>query len=373
MRVLITVPSLDRDFGGPAVKAPQLTAALRSAGVDIRLAGCSRIRRRDSSDMMIALPVALRFRTTPIPTAVGPLTRRVASSDVVHVLGFRDPVGTVTAMAAVRAGVPFVLEPVGMHRSRLRSVTLKHAFDAVVGRRVVDHAALIIATSQLEATELMSDGVKASRIRVRPNGVQVDDLVPLPSRGSFRRLLRIPDADTLVLSLGRISQKKGLLDLAAAVSPYAGIQCVIAGPDERDGTLDRLVALARSERLDGRVHVMPRPVWGHEKAALLADADMFALPSASENFGIAALEAAAVGLPVVVSDRTGAHEWLPETSTKIIPYGDRMQLGAAISEIARDPDFTMQARDAASSLRDAMSWSSLADQQMAIYQEVSSA
>src|SRR4029079_5103340 len=98
-----------------------------------------------------------------------------------------------------------VLEPVGMHRRRIRSERLKWLFDRAVGGRIVDSAACIVATSRLEAVELATDGAPTERIVRRANGVEVDDMLPLPKRGAFRTAQGIPTEAPLVLSLSRIT------------------------------------------------------------------------------------------------------------------------------------------------------------------------
>lgn len=357
MRVLVTVPSLAPEYGGPAAKALQLRAALRSLGTEVELVGCGEE----------GLPVLMRFHGTPVPRKLGPLLRAVRRSDVVHVLGYRDPVGSAAALGARRARVPYVLEPVGMHRRRLRSLGLKGAFDATIGRAVVRGAAAVVATSDLEARELLADGVDPRRVHVRPNGVDVDGLLPLSPRGSLRRRLGIPPDAPLVLALGRITAKKGLLGLAQALERLPSVWALVAGPDDGDGTLQALLEARRRRSLDERL-VLHGGLWGSDKAQALADADAFCLPSATENFGNAAAEAAAVGLPVVVSDRCGVAEFLDPQASRVTPYGDVAALARAIREVTT-PGVRRAARLAASLVREALDWQTLAGRQLEIYRE----
>ena len=135
--------------------------------------------------------------------------------------------------------MPYVLEPVGMHRARLRSVVMKRAHDSVLGRWIVSGASAVIATSRLEASELEEDGIESAKVRTRANGITVDELLPLPARGAFREAHGIPQDARLVVSLGRIARKKGLADLVAAIEGVSGMHAAIAGPDDRDGALDK--------------------------------------------------------------------------------------------------------------------------------------
>ena len=104
-----------------------------------------------------------------------------------------------------------------------------------------------------------------------------------------------------MLFLGRINWKKGLDRLIPAMAHVPGTDLLIAGNDEENYT-PTLQALAERCGVAERVRFLG-PVHGRDKWRLMATADVFALPSYSENFGIAALEAMACGVPVVVTPR----------------------------------------------------------------------
>ena len=89
VRILITVPSLAREFGGPTTKAIGLAAALRSLGHDVRIAGAG----DQAGEGTIGLGRLGSFHGTPIPRTIAPLRRAIGGAEIVHVLGYRDPVG----------------------------------------------------------------------------------------------------------------------------------------------------------------------------------------------------------------------------------------------------------------------------------------
>jgi glycosyltransferase involved in cell wall biosynthesis len=359
MRILLTVPSLAREFGGPVGKACGLREALRDQAVQVRLIGAG------SGDGE-GLPVLTTVRGTPVPRSFQVLRSAVNGADLVHILGFRDPIGTVAASAAVRANVPYLLEPCGMHRPRVRSVFVKRAFDAALGRRVADRAAFLIATSQLERRELVQDGIPDMQIRTRMNGITLP-VSELPPRGEIRRRVGVPMDAPLVLSLGRIARKKGLTELVRAVSALRSVHVLIAGPDDNDGTLAELVRAQST--LDGRLHVETAGLWGTDKIAALADADCFALPSLTENFANAAAEAAAVGLPVIVSDECGVAEVLDRSAHRVVAAGALDELTHAIADLLT-PDARARAVEVSGSLRSRLDWTRLARDQLLTYQDV---
>jgi glycosyltransferase involved in cell wall biosynthesis len=318
----------------------------------------------------IALPQIGSFHGTPIPRGIGPLVTAIARANVVHVLGYRDPLGTAAASLARLRRLPYIVEPVGMHRRRLRSVSLKSVYDGVLGRRLISSAACVIATSYLEAAELAEDDVPMERIQLRPNGIDLDALRPLPLRGALRRAAGVPASAPLVLALGRIAAKKGLLDLARALAALDGVWGLVAGPDAGDGTLKALLELRERLGLGSRLVVIPAGVWGEQRAQAFADADVFCLPSATENFGNAAVEAAACGLPVVLSDRCGAAEWLDPRATLVVPYAVPRALVQALDVALRKGPQDAAARRGAAGLAQSLSWRDIAGRQLAIYRSV---
>jgi glycosyltransferase involved in cell wall biosynthesis len=343
-----------------------LAGALRDLGHEALVVG---VGSGKGEAGVLALPLLGRFHGTPIPRGLGVLWQAMDGADIIHVLGYRDPVGTASALAARRRRIPYLLEPCGMHRRRLRSLGLKGAFDATFGRAVLGGAAAVVATSRMEAGELVQDGVPGGRVVVRPNGLDLEGINRLPGRGSFRRETGIPPDVPVVLHLGRIAAKKGLLDLSRALAVLPSVHGVMAGPDDGDGTLRQLMRLREELRLGRRLHVFPRGFWAEEKARLFADADSFVLPSATENFGNAAAEAAACGLPVVVSDRCGVAEFLPPEATRVVAYRD---VGALVEGISWSvgSDARSAAESAASAVRERLDWPALARRQGEVYGRV---
>ena len=116
----------------------------------------------------------------------------------------------------------------------------------------------------------------------------------------------------------------------------------------------------------GRVHVLPATPG--PPFDLYRRADVFVLASGGENFGLVAAEAAAVGTPVVVSDRTGVASAFGEGEALVVPY-DREATIAAIARVLDDE--ALRRSLGAGALRAARrkTWDAVADAQVAIYEE----
>src|SRR5918994_2790311 len=93
------------------------------------------------------LGTPLAYRWMGVAPSLPLELRRLPRPDVVHLYGFRDPLTTATALWCRARGIPYVLEPLGMFRPRLRKVRLKRALDAALGRPVAESAAAVIAAS----------------------------------------------------------------------------------------------------------------------------------------------------------------------------------------------------------------------------------
>ena len=361
---MLTVPSLAREFGGPVTKINELAAGLRTRGHHAEVIGCGVGRAATG------LPVLARYHSNQVPRTLTPLRAAITRADVVHVMGLREPVSVAAALTARRSRVPYVIEPVGTHRRRVRSHRLKRAFDATTGKAILREARAIIATSRMEAAELVEDGIPSSSIRIRSNGVCFDAVLPLPQRGELRAALRIPEEAPLVLFLGRIAAKKQLLHLVHALDSLPGVWGLIAGPDYHDGTLQAIESLRAHLDLEDRLLLLPEGLWEEQKAQALADADCFCLPSESENFGTAALEAAGAGLPVVLSDRCGGAELLGPQASVVFDFGDITGLALALRKVLEDRAAGASARAVAPALRESLDWASLAGDQEGIYESV---
>jgi glycosyltransferase involved in cell wall biosynthesis len=286
----------------------------------------------------------------------------LARPDVVHVLGFRDPLSTATALWCRARRVPYVLEPLGMFQPRLRKMWLKRGFDAGIGRAVTGGAAAVIAASSHERDGLVAGGVPAARVVVRGNGFPEPD--PAGDGAAVRERLGIPGGAPIALYVGRIADGKGIEELVEAARRSGDLHVAVVGPDDRHAASARLRAALAEPATAGRLHVLaPTPGPPND---LYRAADMLVLASAGESFGMVAAEAAAAGTPVVVSDRCGVAEAFHEGEAIVVPY-EREAIVAAIERVVSDPE--LRERLAAGAVEAARrgSWERVYERQEAIY------
>ena len=213
---------------------------------------------------------------------------------------------------------------------RRRNRWLKSAWVALVERRTLRQATRLHVTARGEAEELRAQNFLGAPIVMIPNGVAYPEQPQSLSQGPFTGL---PPRYALFLS--RISWKKGLDRLLRAWQAVPDLPLVIAGNDE-EGYQAELEALARELGIAGRV-LFVGPVSDQHKWALYAHAELFVLPSYSENFGIVVAEAMAMGCPVIVTPDVGAGELVAQAGAGVISSGEPAQLAEAVRRLLADP------------------------------------
>lgn len=183
----------------------------------------------------------------------------------------------------------------------------KKIFSALFQKRFLRQASLIQINNHDELNDLRQYlGYQHPNVAIVPNGMQLDELSNLPTKNTFRSKFNLPTDKKLVLFMGRLNIKKGLDLLLPAFQKYSqeydDALLVLAGPD--DGYQAETERFIATHQLQDKM-IMVGMLTGDDKKAALADATIFALPSYSEGFSIAALEAMTAGVPALVSDRIG--------------------------------------------------------------------
>src|ERR1035437_461808 len=212
--------------------------------------------------------------------------------EIMHSHGLWSQPNHVAARVAHQLAIPLVVSAHGM----LAAWALQHkAWKKRLGwwayqKADLDQARVIRATAEHEALAISNLGLRQP-IALIPNGIEIPDQAQA-TNGKEPRVL---------LFVGRIYPVKGLLNLVKAWAgrrPPGG-RCIIAGPDEAGHK--REVETAISNAGLGNAFSFPGSIDGSAKWDLYRSADLFVLPSFTENFGLVVAEALACGVPAITT------------------------------------------------------------------------
>jgi glycosyltransferase involved in cell wall biosynthesis len=343
------------EFGGPPVKVRALSQELARRGHQVTVltadwglearfaggvapAGITRSpfgwRLEENSVQSIYLPTWLHYRALSWNPAVKRFARaRLQDFDIVHIFGLYDLLGPSIAERCRALTIPYVVEPIGMFLPIVRSFWKKRIYQSLFGKKMLDGARFLVATSEQEADELALGGIARGKIFLRRNGVEVP--AELPARGTFRARYGISVESKMILFLGRLSAKKSpdlLLEAFAKIGNETvqneDARLVFAGPDD-EGLKAGLSQMATGLGVGHRV-TFTGPLFDDEKWGAYRDADVFVLPSQNENFGNTAAEAVAAGTPVVLTEGCGVAPLLAGKAGIVVEHN-----GDAIAEAIR--------------------------------------
>lgn len=345
LRVLHVIPAVARRYGGPSEAVARICGSLPACGVDPFLVttdadgpGRLAVAYGDWTDFR-GIPTRFFERgwseafKWSAPLAAW-LRRHTHEFQVVHIHAVFSHSSVAAADAARRAGVPYVVRPLGsltgwaLGRRRFLKTCLWHVG---VGR-MLRNAAVIHCTSRREKDDV-------ERLIGRRTGHVIPLGVDLPVAAPAGEPT---DADRAggpyVLALGRLHPVKGLDLLISAFRQLADQprfrhwSLVIAG----DGEPEYVALLRRMAGTDAAPGKIRFEDWvsGDRKTRLLGGAALLAMPSHQENFGLAAFEALAHGVPVLVSDRIDLAETIQSAGagwvSELTPDGLLRSLGDAL-------------------------------------------
>jgi len=344
-RVLHVIPGLDATQGGTvtALMSMAVFQARRGLKVTVAATWAGENPPRDAEQKLREAGAEVRL----IGPANGPLLRHaelepalatlVGRADVVHAHGVWEEIQHRAAALARAARVPYVLSPHGMlDPFNLGKKWLKKKLYVLWRlRHTIAHAAAIHFTDETER-DLAAPLTGKTPAIIEPIGIDLAEFAQVPPRGTFRSHYPQVGERPVVLFMGRLHPKKApdLLITAFAQARAGDAVLVMAGPDS-DGYRARLESLARERGVADRT-VFTGMLRGEQRVAALAEADVFALFSHQENFGLAVVEALACGTPVLISDQVNIHRKITEAGVGAVAPVDVPEMAALLTQWIED-------------------------------------
>lgn len=373
MKITMLSASMSRSGGGISEAMRQFAIALREKPVT----EISIVAGQDDLSLL-DLPswgdVRVRVNRVLGPKAFGwqpALTRALDEErpDLLHLNGLWMYPSIAATAWCNRTGIPRIISPHGMldpwavANSGFKKRLALIAYEA----RNLKGAAVLHALNKAERNAFREFGL-TNPIAILPNGI--DPAISLGDYGPPPWAEGVPDGSRVLLFLGRLHPKKGLLTLieALALVPRARMQdwhVVIAGWDQI-GHRAELEKLSLERSLSHKVH-FTGALFGRAKLAALAAADAFVLPSHSEGLPMSVLEAWAFGLPVLMTDACNLPEGFERGAALRISV-DPVELADQLTSFTffSGPDLLAMGEAGRSLVRESFSWSQLASRFLTI-------
>lgn len=369
MNVLHVIPSIAEESSGPTYYMLRMGNSLADAGVKVKLHTLLPLPR---------LSMQLQFQVKGYPRydlfnmGFSPEMRRglakaASSMDIIHNNSLWMMPNLYPYKVAMRSGCKIVTSPHGtlsawaLARGRWK----KRVFGALFQYPALRHTDMWHATCEKEYEEIRNMGFRQP-VAIVPIGMDVPEF--LVSGSEFL----VPGSVTenqmkKVVFFGRLHKVKGVDRLVRAWEEVAreGWELLIAGPD--CGMLEELKGIVAERKLP-RVSFVGE-INGHAKYEFLAAADIYVLPSDTENFGVTVAEALASGTPAIVSQGAPWHGMEREGCGRWVPIGVE-PLAAALKELmamSDDERAAMGARGREWMRRD-FSWKSIGAKMKSSYE-----
>lgn len=319
MKVVQSVTGINQEASGTSYAVSKYCASLMLNGVDVEIHKIGLQRCHDFDFPIYGYP-AHRWPVRTIwrsPEMYKGLRSACKSADILHSNGLWTMPTVYPGWVKRTSNVKLVLSPHGSLATwALREGYLKKkVFGALLQDQALQLANMFHATSEKEYEEIRAQGYKKP-VAIVPIGM---DLPELDVSGSKFLVSCSGKRYKKVVFFGRLHKVKGVdrLLLAWEKAEREDWELVVAGPD--GGMLDALKGIAAERKLP-RVSFVGE-INGHAKYEFLADADIYVLPSDTENFGITVAESLASGTPVIASHGTPWEGLEREKCGRWVPIG----------------------------------------------------
>lgn len=302
MQIIHIIPSLNEEASGPTYSVSRLSESLSNRGYGIKV-GCV-----DFGGKRIQSPIVSQFPIGCGPKKLGRspslynwLNKRCREEyiDIIHNHGLWQINSLYPAWISRKYQIPLVQSPRGAFSEWAMNwgSRIKPMFWKLLQHPALKNVTCFHATAECEYHDIRRLGFRQP-VAIIPNGIDLN--VKKKKKNKIRKT---------ILFLGRIHPNKGLDMLIPAwkkVKEYPESQnwtLRIVGSDEgnnvRKGYLEDCIKLVKELKVND-IEFMG-PLYGENKIEAFKNADLFVLPSYSENFAMTVAESLSVGTPVIVS------------------------------------------------------------------------
>lgn len=382
---IIFVGGFYPEIGGPFFALSSLLRKLSKKGIKAKvLSPLPKNYPDEKLSFIKELPFEVEYVRENLPRSIFPsfsvgffnaIKKDAKNCDLFHLNGVFDFYSIVVSFS----NKPYALSLRGSFMKEAYKLTKfkalkKNIFMKLFGDRIINKASLIHVTCKEELENFLYFYPDLrEKVRIIPNGLDLSQFQCLPEKGKFFEKYPSLQDKKYVLFLGRINQKKGidlLIEAFNMFSKESDLYLVIAGEDDGDGYRNTVEKWVKSYGLENRV-IFTGLLQGVDKLSAFVDAEVFVLPSYSENFGMAVVEAMACGTPVVISDRVGIAREVQRNNAGVIVETDAKSIYAGIKKILDDANLRKQiSENGKKMVKKYYDTDIVADKMIEMYQEV---
>ncbi|MFH1645295.1 MAG: glycosyltransferase [Candidatus Omnitrophota bacterium] len=354
MKVLHIIPGLSPNYGGPTETVIKFCKALHRKGIAVELittdADVNGNLEVEHNEPVLEYGFPVRYFKAPFfrrygfsPDLGKWLKDNAKMYDIFHIHSVMSYTIFPACFYALKYNIPYIIRPCGMLEPEVLSKKYVGKISSMIGY-MKKMFFLKLIKERLEKASSMhftceQEMEKAGFLDFNVKGF----VLPMGIEEEFDSSARdkISNKRKTVLFLSRISPKKGLDLLIPALGRLAeegkDFDFVIAGNGE-EKYVNYIKLLVKKYKVESRT-VFKGFVQGAEKRKLLESSDIFVLPSYSENFGMAVIEAMSAGIPVIISNKVGIHRELNSQKAALVVECNIEHISSAVKSLLEDESF----------------------------------
>jgi glycosyltransferase involved in cell wall biosynthesis len=348
MKIFHVIENIDVSYGGPARSVPNLISSLKSCGIEGTIVTV-RWLQDEYNEILdregLECEKFSKIGPSKVNFSIGLLKYLFTIAREKNVAIHLHSIWNFTALSAYLAskiyGIPLIISPRGslypwsLSQGKIRKTIAWHLFM----KNALNHCSFIHVTDKSELCAVKDLGIKAD-CKIIPNAVEQNSI--LYQRNLFaQRIERVSDGVRTYLFLSRIHKKKGVEELIRAWKLSgigdSGTFLRIVGPCEDKAYLSAMIRLSEVLGVSSSIKFVGL-VKGRQRQIEFESADVFILPSHTENYGIAIAEALSFGLPVITTVNT---PWSSISSTNsgwyidlsVLSISNALKLSSTLSPI----------------------------------------
>lgn len=387
MKVLHIIPSVATVRGGPSQAILEMVKALRKNDIDAEI-----VTTNDNGMDLLDVPLGKFIDYQQVPVQFFPrfspsihalrefafsreltiwLWQNIRNYDLLHIHGIFSYAPTIAMAIAHHQKVPYIITGHGqLNKWSLQQKTFKkQIYINLIAKYFLNHSQSTHFTTVAEQKEASPLNLTSSSF-VLPLGIYPPQKI-LNAHEKLQKYLNIPADEPIILFLSRLHYVKGLDYLIPALGKLSHhrFTFIVAGSGDSDYETE-IKTLVKTHGIEDRTHFTGF-VKGETKDLLIQGADIFALTSYSENFGISVLESLAAGTPVIITPGVALSDIVQQQH---LGYVTELNIKAIAATIENFLDHPQESKEmgyrARQFILDNYTWDKIASKMISVYENI---